>query len=167
MSFIILMLKAERLAHVESSDSSKVWSVCMQKHNRWKMMIIPETMLNIKTKVQYRTQHEVCVLHTGCDPCWVSAAVSVRQIAISPSMRRIALWQYPSHIEPRSLGQLQYLISQCKKITRLLSYTLCWGCGGGGGLGASSQTLQQTLHHQVLSTPSLRALILADFQMHT
>lgn len=39
-----------------------------------------------------------------CDACCASAAVSVRQIAISPSMRHTALWQYPSHIEPRSLG---------------------------------------------------------------
>lgn len=53
--------------------------------------------------------------HRKCNACWASAAVFVRQIAISLSMRRTALWQCPSHKEPRSHGQLQCLISQCER----------------------------------------------------
>ncbi len=65
-------------------------------------------MLNTRLKDSHKNVFFLCFFwfffYTECDACWASAAVSERQIAISPSMRRTALWQYPSHIEPRSLG---------------------------------------------------------------
>lgn len=89
--------------------------------NRWKMFISTEMLFHLRNTfhTEYNADHpnkrplqESPPSHTHkhtnkqrkCDARCDSAAVFVGQTAVSPSVRRTTLWQYPSHNEPRSHG---------------------------------------------------------------